>query len=120
MTAIRGIRGAIQAAENSPGAIDEATRELLLAMAGRNGLELDDLVAIWFTQTPDLTAAHAAAAARSLGWTTVPLLSALEVPVDGQLPRVIRALVLARWRDGAPDIRHAYLGGASTLREDLA
>lgn len=120
MSEIRGIRGAIQADGNTLGAIDEATRTLLLAMAGRNGLGVDDLVAIWFTQTPDLTAAHAAASARSLGWTTVPLLSALEVPVVGQLPRVIRALVLARWRDGAPPIRHAYLGQASALREDLA
>ncbi|MGH7570874.1 MAG: chorismate mutase [Gemmatimonadota bacterium] len=120
MSAIRGIRGAIQVAEDSLEAIDRASRELLLAMAGRNGLEPDDLVAIWFTQTPDLTATHAAASARSLGWTTVPLLSALEVPVDGQLPRVIRALVLVHWRDGAPEIRHAYLGGASRLREDLA
>lgn len=120
MSEIRGIRGAVQAAEDTLQAIDEATRSLLLEMAGRNGLGVDDLVAIWFTQTPDLTAAHAAASARGLGWTTVPLLSALEVPVDGQLPRIIRALVLARWRDGGSPVRHAYLGRASALREDLA
>ena len=120
MSEIRGIRGAVQAAEDTLQAIDEATRSLLLEMTGRNGLGVDDLVAIWFTQTPDLTAGHAAASARGLGWTTVPLLSALEVPVDGQLPRIIRALVLARWRDGESSVRHAYLGRASTLREDLA
>lgn len=120
MSEVRGIRGAIQATGNTGAAIDEASRELLRAIAERNALEPEDLVAIWFTQTPDLTAAHAAASARSLGWTAVPLLSALEVPVAGKLPRVIRALVLARWRDGAAPVRHAYLGEASALREDLA
>ncbi|HET9582126.1 MAG TPA: chorismate mutase [Gemmatimonadota bacterium] len=120
MKAVRAIRGAVQAAEDAPAAIESATRELLSAIMDRNGLVADDLVAVWFTQTPDLTAAHAAAAARGLGWTSVPLLSALEVPVDGQLPRVVRALVLAQREGGVPEVRHVYLGGASVLREDLA
>jgi chorismate mutase len=120
VSGVRAIRGAVQAAENSRAAIESATRELLSEMAERNDLRVADLVAVWFTQTPDLTAAHAAAAARALGWTSVPLLSAQEVPVADQLPRVVRALVLARWDDGVPEVRHAYLGVTSTLREDLA
>jgi chorismate mutase len=120
MNEVRAIRGAVQAAENSRDAIEAATRELLSALAERNELEVADLVAVWFTQTPDLTAAHAAAAARGLGWTSVPLLSAQEVPVADQLPRVVRALVLAQREGGVPEVRHAYLGETSVLREDLA
>lgn len=120
MSEVRAIRGAVQAAENSPAAIEAATRELLSEMAERNDLRVDDLVAVWFTQTPDLTSAHAAAAARGLGWTSVPLLSAQEVPVAGQLPRVVRALVLAQREGRVPEVRHAYLGGTSVLREDLS
>jgi chorismate mutase len=120
VSGVRAIRGAVQASENSRAAIEAATRELLSEMARRNDLTADDLLAVWFTQTPDLTAAHAAAAARALGWTSVPLLSAQEVPVADQLPRVIRALVLAEREGDRRDVRHAYLGGTSVLREDLS
>ena len=56
----------------------------------------------------------------ALGWTSVPLLSAQEVPVADQLPRVVRALVLAEREGDLRDVRHAYLGGTSALREDLS
>jgi chorismate mutase len=114
-----GIRGAVQPAADTPEEIDRSTRELLAAMASRNGVEPDRVVAIWFTQTPDLTAAHAPASARALGWTRVPLLGAQEAPVTDQLPRVVRALMIAEL-DGEPgSARHVYLGATRALREDL-
>lgn len=116
---MRGVRGAIQATENTAAAIDAATRELLQEMVARNAVDPAAVVAIWFTQTADLSAAHAATAARALGWRHVPLLCAQEAAVEGQLPRVVRALMLAPV-DGSPeDVRHAYLGAARALREDL-
>ncbi len=119
MSALRGIRGAVQAPEDTAAAIDAATRELLRAMVERHGIDPATVAAIWFTQTPDLTAAHAAAAARALGWRHVPLLGAQESSVDGQMPRVVRALMLAPVPDGR-SVRHAYLGAAQGLREDLS
>lgn len=119
MTPVRGIRGAIQVVENEPESIAAATRELLSTMVERNGIDASALVAIWFTQTDDLDAAHAAASARELGWRRVPLMSGVEVAVPGQMPRIVRALALAEIDGPATAVRHAYLGAARALREDL-
>src|SRR5688572_5186727 len=115
-----GIRGAVQVPADSAEAIDAGTRELLLAMIERNGIDPSAVVAIWFTQTADLTAGHAPAAARALGWRQVPLLGALEAPVPGDLPRVVRALLLAPVADESRAVRHVYLGETRVLRPDLS
>jgi chorismate mutase len=116
---MRGIRGAVQATDDTPAAIDASTRELLRQMVGRNGVVPEDVVAIWFTQTPDLTAAHAASSARALGWRHVPLLGAQEAPVEGQMPRVVRALMIADIDVNPTSVRHVYLGVTRELRDDL-
>ena len=119
MSPTRGIRGAVQATDDTPAAIDASTRELLRQMVGRNGVVPEDVVAIWFTQTPDLTAAHAASSARALGWRHVPLLGAQEAPVEGQMPRVVRALMIADIDVNPTSVRHVYLGVTRELRDDL-
>lgn len=119
MSTLRGIRGAVQAAADTPDAIDAATRDLLREMMIRNGLAPESLLAIWFTQTPDLTAAHAATSARVLGWRQVPLLGAQEAPVAGQMERVVRALMIADLDANHEAVRHVYLGATRELREDL-
>lgn len=119
MSRLRGIRGAVQAAADTAAEIDRVTRALLLEMASRNGLGPGRMVAIWFTQTPDLTAAHAPASARALGWTGVPLLGGQEAPVADQMPRVVRALMIAELGDEARRARHVYLGATRALRDDL-
>lgn len=119
MSAIKGIRGANQVSADTASAIDLATREMLLAMVERNAVDPETIVAIWFTQTPDLTVAHAPGAARSLGWNHVPLLGALEANVDGQLERIVRALIVAPVEAELEDVHHVYLGAARVLREDL-
>ncbi|MDQ7819140.1 MAG: chorismate mutase [Armatimonadota bacterium] len=117
---IRGIRGATTADEDSEEAILEATRELLVRMADANNVEPDEIAAIFFTATPDLTAAFPAEAARQLQWTAVPLLSATEIAVPGALPRCIRVLVLWNTARAQEEIVHVYLRGAEVLRPDLA
>ena len=119
MSPLRGIRGAVQAAADTPDAIDAATRDLLREMVARNGVASERLLAIWFTQTPDLTAAHAAASARALGWRHVPLLGAQEAPVAGQMERVVRALMIADLDVNHAAVRHVYVGVTRELREDL-
>ena len=119
MSPLRGIRGAVQPAADTAAAIDAATRELLAEMAARNGIDPESVTAIWFTQTADLRAAHAAAAARALGWRHVPLLGAQEAPVEGQLERVVRVLLLAETTADARSVRHVYLGATRSLRDDL-
>lgn len=119
MSPLRGIRGAVQAAADAPEAIDAATRDLLREMVARNGVAPGSMVAIWFTQTPDLTAAHAATSARALGWRHVPLLGAQEAPVAGQMERVVRALMIADLDVNHGAVRHVYLGVTRELRDDL-
>ena len=117
---VRGIRGAITVEEDTPEAIHQATRELLLKMLEANGIQsYEELAAVIFTVTEDLTSAVPAEAARQIGMHRVPLLSAREVPVPGSLPRVIR--VLALWNTDTPQdrVRHVYLREAVRLRPDL-
>ncbi|AEB11910.1 chorismate mutase [Marinithermus hydrothermalis] len=117
---VRGIRGAITVEHDTPEAIHAATRELLKAILEANGIQsYDELAAIIFTVTPDLSSAFPAEAARQLGMHRVPLLSAQEVPVPGALPRVIRILALWNTQTAQDQVRHVYLREAARLRPDL-
>jgi chorismate mutase len=118
--AVRGIRGATTVSANTAEAICEATRELVVAMVDRNNLDVREIASAWFTTTPDLDAAFPAYAARVLGWIDVPLVCATEIPVPHALPMVVR--VLLHYNTDLPQsaIRHVYLRGAVTLRQDLA
>ncbi len=114
-----GIRGAIQVGENTVSGIESATMELLRTMVEQNGVDLSSLLAIWITQTQDLTAAHAAAGARRLGWLDVPLLGAQESAIEGDLPRTVRVLMLVATTASEPKPNHCYLGATAVLRQDL-
>lgn len=112
---MKAIRGAITVSADTPEAIREATRTLLGEVARRNGLQPCDVVSVFFSVTPDLTADFPARAARGMGWD-VPMLDMLEMNVPGALPRCLRVLVHVN-QDG--ETRHAYLRGARDLRPDL-
>jgi chorismate mutase len=117
---VRGIRGAVQADQDSPQAILKATRELLEAMITENpGLAPQEIASAWFTVTSDLHSAYPAKAARELGWTDVPLMDACEIPVPSGLERCIRVLI--HWNTDQPQhaIRPVYLGGAAVLRPEF-
>ena len=118
---IRGVRGATVAAENTVHAILAATRELLQAMLqGNPGLETSDIGSAFFTVTEDLDATYPALAARSIGWTQVPMLCAREIPVPDGMPRVIRVLLHWNTDRSQAEIYHAFLYEAAQLRPDLA
>ena len=117
---VRAIRGAIQADQNSVDSISAATKELLLAIVEENKLSRPDIVSVILTATPDLNAAFPAAAAREIGFESVPLLCAVEIDVPGALSRVIRAMVTVNTTLESNEISHIYLGGAKALRKDIA
>ncbi|TWT63979.1 Chorismate mutase AroH [Rubinisphaera italica] len=117
---VRGIRGAISAAENTRESILEATRELLQAILDANQItEFDDIVSAVFTTSPDLTACFPAEAARGLGMNEVPLLCASEIAVPNSLPSCIRVLFHVNTTKSQKEIRHIYLGEAARLRPDM-
>jgi chorismate mutase len=127
---IRGVRGATTVTENTPTAIFEATRELLVEILRINHLcadpenpsleELEAVCSIIFTVTQDLDAAFPAQAARDgLGMKYVPLLNAVEIPVPGKLQRAIRVMLHLNTDKSQREIKHAYLRDATVLRPDL-
>jgi chorismate mutase len=116
---VRGIRGAITVDTDTAEEILAATRELLLAIAAANDLNVGDVASVLFTTTPDLSATYPARAARDLGWAHVPLLGAGEMQVPGGLARCIRVLVHVNTRKPATRIKHIYLRGARGLRPEL-
>jgi monofunctional chorismate mutase len=114
------IRGATSVEDDDPQQIAEATRELLGQIVERNNLELDEIVSVFFTVTPDLKSAFPALAAREMGWVQVPLLCASEIPVEGSMERCLRVLMQIELRAPRPLETHVYLRKAIALRPDVA
>ena len=118
---VRGLRGAINADENSAESILEATRELLREVLRAN--EIDDfgeIASVVFTTTTDLNAAFPAEAARELGMHQVPLLCAREIDVPGAMPRCIRVLLQLNTEKSQSEMVHVYLRDARNLRPDVS
>ena len=113
------IRGATSVEMDDPQHIADATRELLEEIVERNWLELDEIISVWFTVTPDLTSAFPALAAREMGWVDVPLLCASEIPVPGSMPRCLRTLLEVELRAPRKLDTHIYLREAVRLRPDI-
>jgi len=85
----------------------------------RNGLTEADVISIIFTSTPDLVSIFPAAAARGIGFGAVPLLCAGEIPVTGATERCVRLLLHVHTERPREQLRHVYLHGAQSLRDDL-
>lgn len=110
------VRGAVTCEANTAEEIISATKEMLGEIMERNCLEKDEIINAFFTVTHDLDKAFPARAAREMGWDRVPMMCALEINVEGSLPRCVRVMLLAdRQGEGIP----VYLKGASSLRPDL-
>jgi chorismate mutase len=115
---LKAIRGATTAEQDTSDEIADRTEELLRAVIERNGLEVDDIVSVIFTATPDLVSDFPAVAARRLGLSRTPLLCSQEIPVAGAVPHCIRVLVHC-YAPAGREMRHVYLHEARQLRLDL-
>ena len=85
-----------------------------------NSLTPSEVISVLFTASPDLDAAFPAAAAREVGFESVPLICAVEIDVPGALDRTIRVMVHVETSLSGAEISHIYLHGAKTLRRDIA
>ena len=119
MRAVRAIRGAIQVDRDDPEVIHTDTGMLLAEVIRRNRLEVEDIISVLFTVTPDLVSGFPAAGARLLGLTDVPMMCATEISVPAGMARVIRLLVHIQTDRPRSAIEHVYLRGAARLRPDL-
>ena len=118
MSFVRGIRGAITVEKNEASLILDATSLLLKEIIRLNNLDIDSVASIFFTCTPDLTAAFPAKAARQLGYFTTPLVCMQEIDVEGALPLCIRILIHYNTAKHAHEMKHVYLREAQSLRPD--
>jgi chorismate mutase len=112
------LRGATSVDRNGAAEILAATTELMREIAARNELTPERVVSCIFTATDDLDAEFPAVAARALGFDSVPLLCAREIPVPGSMRGVIRVLIHYHAPEGHVPV-HVYLGRARDLRADL-
>ena len=117
---MRGIRGAITIKNDTESEIVAAVRWMVTEMIRHNGVKPEDVGAVIFSATEDITAAFPAAGARQIpGFDSVPLFDTRQMAVEESLPLCIRALVLADTDKPQKAIRHVYLGEAALLRQDL-
>ncbi|WP_017728028.1 chorismate mutase [Halalkalibacterium ligniniphilum] len=117
---IRGVRGATTVYENNEAEILDATEELVRVMCEANNIEPADVAQVLITVTEDLPSTFPAKALRRIeGWTFVPVMCALEIPVPNSLPRCIRVMMTVNTALQQEDVQHIYLHDAVKLRPDL-
>ena len=118
-TAVRGLRGATTVDADTEEQITERVLALLDAMFARNELAHDQIISVLFTATDDIHAIFPATPARKFGLGDVPLICARELDITGATPLCIRVLMHINTDRSRADLRHVYLEGAVTLRDDL-
>lgn len=118
-TAVRALRGATTFDIDEADHVTARVVELVELMLERNDVAHDDIISILFTATDDLTSVFPATAARTIGLGDVPLICARELDIAGGMPRCIRVLMHLNSGLSRDELRHVYLEGARTLRDDL-
>src|ERR1700728_322247 len=115
---VRGLRGATTVDEDTAAQVTERSQELMREIMASNELAEDDIISILFTDTDDVTSTFPATAIRAIGFAAVPLLCAAEIAVPDSKPLCIRVLLHVHTTRSRDDIRHIYLHGAQSLRDD--
>ena len=117
---MRGIRGAVTVENDKKEEIWSAARHLVTKILSQNELRAENVGAIIFSTTEDITAAFPSSAVRQLpALRLIPLFDTREPAIENSLRLCIRVLILADTDKAQKDIRHVYLGGAKNLRPDL-
>lgn len=120
MMLVRGVRGATTVKSNDVDEIMQATNDLLHQMVEINEIDPEYIANVWITMTTDLDATFPARAVRTLaGWELVPIMCAVEIPVQGSLPQCIRIMMNVNTTKSQADIQHVYMNEAAQLRPDL-
>jgi chorismate mutase len=116
---VRAIRGATTLDSDTREQMIERVTTLLADMFGRNHVDLDDVVSIFFTATDDLHCMFPAEAARTMGLADIPLMCARELAITGGMPRCVRVMAHVETHHPRAAVEHIYHGEARTLRPDI-
>ena len=119
---IRGIRGATTISQNNKDEILEASWDLISCMVKRNCIDAENISCIFFTVTPDITAAFPASAVRLQGepWSHLACIDVQQMDSPDGMKGVIRALMQVETEKNLDEIEHIYLRHATKLRPDRA
>ena len=115
----RSIRGAITIAFDTKDNVLSATKELLNEVIKLNNIDLEEIVNIIFTTTPDIKSVFPPVAARQIGLNDVPLLTCQEIDCENGLKLCIRIMLTFNTEKTQKQIQHIYLKDAIKLRPDL-
>ena len=119
--ALRGIRGATTVSENSREEIWRSAQQLVTEILSQNQILFENIGAIIFSSTEDLTVAFPTTGVRQLPhFDLIPLFDTRQIAVENSLPKCVRVLVLADVDKKISEVHHVYLGGAKNLRPDLS
>ena len=117
---MRGIRGATTITSDIPELVWQETAKLVIQMADKNNIAIEDIVSVTISTTPDIKSAFPAKAVRTMeGWEHVPTMCMHEMNVPGALPLCIRVLMHVNTNISQRDVHHIYLNEAVQLRPDL-
>jgi len=117
---IRAIRGATTLDSDTREQMIERVTSLLADMFGRNHVDLDDVISIFFTATDDLHCMFPAEAARTMGLADIPLMCARELAITGGMPRCVRVMAQVESAHARAAVEHIYHGEARSLRPDIS
>jgi chorismate mutase len=118
-SAVRALRGATTFDVDEIDHVTSRVVELITQMLAQNDVDHDDIISILFTATDDLSAVFPATAARTIGLGDVPLICARELAIAGSTAQCIRIMMHLETDRARSELRHVYLEGATTLRDDL-
>lgn len=113
------IRGATTIQNDKEEEIIASTKELLQEIIKANKLDINQITAIIFTCTNDITSTYPAKAARELGIVNSALMCVQEMHVENSLMMCIRICIFYNNDDLAEKIQHTFLRKAIILRPDL-
>lgn len=116
---VAAIRGATTLETDAQDEVVARTQELVRKVMDDNDITPGDVISILFTASQDIRSEFPAAAVRAIGFGDVPLMCALELAVEGSMPRCIRLLVHVEGDRDRRSYKHVYLHGAVALRPDL-
>lgn len=114
-----GIRGATTIQNDVEEEIIAGTKELLQKTISANKLDINQITAIIFTCTKDITSAYPAKAARELGIVNSALMCMQEMYVENSLMMCIRICIFYNSDNFTENMQHIYLRKAIILRPDL-
>ena len=115
---LKAIRGAV-CSDNTAESITKNAVELYDKILAANGLSETDIVSLFFSVTPDITALNPATAIRQSGRAgDIAMMVFQEAAVEGGLPGTIRAMIHCYMPAENP-VQYIYVGGAEKLRKFL-